>query len=197
MTYETFRYIFLGGAIACGIMVVISAVLFFTLQIPKVISDLSGRTARKAIENIRMHNEQSGDKSYKSSTVNRERGKITDKISGSGRLIKNEESPFGTGIITDKISTQKLLEKEIGGETSLLEQPADETSLLEQPADETSLLVQPAGETSLLEQPIGETAVLSTAPVQAAHTFDQVFAVEYEITFIHTSEVIPQEVARG
>lgn len=195
MTYETFRYIFLGGAIACGIMVAISAVLFFTLRIPKVISDLSGRTARKAIEDIRLHNEQSGDKSYKSSAVNRERGKITDKISGSGRLIKNEESPFGTGVITEKISTQKLPPEETAGETSLLEQPAGETSVLEQPVGETSLLEQPIGETSLLDQvamaqPAGETSVLGVAPVQAAQTFEQVFAVEYEITFIHTNEVI-------
>lgn len=62
MSYEMYRYIFLGALIACGIFFVIAVILFFTLNIPKVISDLTGRTARKAIENIRMQNEQSGDR---------------------------------------------------------------------------------------------------------------------------------------
>lgn len=192
MTYEIYRYIFLGGAIACGIMVVLSAVLFFTLRIPKVISDLSGRTARKAIENIRMHNEQTGDKSYQSSAVNLERGKITDKITGSGRLVTKDETPFGTGMITEKISTQQLPVDQPAGETALLEEPAGETTLLDQPAGETAVLDQVAP----AEQPMGETAVLSAAPEQFLQ-YQQVFTVEYDITFIHTSEVIPQEVSHG
>ena len=118
MTYETYRYIFLGALIACGIFFVIAVVLFFTLKIPKVISDLTGRTARKAIENIRMQNEQSGNKTYQSSPVNLERGKLTDKISQSGRLLQREATPFGTGVITEKISTMEL---EPVGETELLD----------------------------------------------------------------------------
>ena len=70
MTYEMYRYIFLGGLIACGVFFVIAVLLFFTLRIPKVISDLTGRTARKAIENIRIQNEQSGDKAYQTTAVN-------------------------------------------------------------------------------------------------------------------------------
>ena len=42
MTYEMYRYVFLGAAVACGIFFAISAVLFFVLRIPKVISDLTG-----------------------------------------------------------------------------------------------------------------------------------------------------------
>ena len=54
MTYEIYRYIFLGALIASGVCLAITVMLFFTMKIPKVISDLSGRTARKAIENIRL-----------------------------------------------------------------------------------------------------------------------------------------------
>lgn len=163
MSYEMYRYIFLGALIACGIFFVIAVILFFTLKIPKVISDLTGRTARKAIENIRMQNEQSGDKTYQSSAVNLERGKLTDKISQSGRLMPRDATPFGTGVITEKISTMEL----------------------EQPAGETDVLAPAAGETDVLAPAAGETEVLAPVeqPVQA-------FTVEYEITFIHTSEVI-------
>lgn len=172
MSYEMYRYIFLGALIACGIFFVIAVILFFTLKIPKVISDLTGRTARKAIENIRMQNEQSGDKTYQSSAVNLERGKLTDKISQSGRLMPRDATPFGTGVITEKISTMEL------------EQPAGETDVLSV-TEETSVLSNPAGETEVLASVAGETEVL--APVEQPV---QVFTVEYEITFIHTSEVI-------
>ncbi len=171
MTYEVYRYIFLGALIACGIFFLLAVVLFFTLKIPKVISDLTGRTARKAIENIRMQNEQSGDKSYQSSAVNLERGKLTDKISNSGRIVPRESTPFGTGVITEKISTAKL-------------DAAEETTVLSA-TEETTVLSAPAGETDVLAPTFGETEVLAPAeqPVQT-------FTIEYEITFVHTSEVI-------
>jgi len=173
MSYEIYRYIFLGALIACGIFFIVAVILFFTLNIPKVISDLTGRTARKAIENIRMQNEQSGDKTYQSSAVNLERGKLTDKISRSGRLIPRDATPFGTGVITEKISTMEL------------EQPAAETDVLNQPVGETDVLAPIAGETDVLSPAAGETEVLSSVEQSV-----QAFTVEYEITFIHTTEVI-------
>ena len=160
--YDLDRYIFIGGAIACGVCLAVAIVLFFLLRIPKVISDLSGRTARKAIENIRLQNEQSGDKTYQSSAVNLERGKLTDKISPSGRLVRRDATPFGTGVITEKISTQQL--------------------------DETELL-SPTEETSLLTSELGETEVLSHDQAVVAQT-EQEFVIEFEITFTHTDEVI-------
>lgn len=169
MTYEMYRYVFLGGAIASGIMFAVSIVLFFTLKIPKVISDLTGRTARRAIEDIRLQNERSGDKTYKSSAVNLQRGKLTDKISPSGRLMRREASPFGTGVITEKISTQRLAPVE----------GADETTVLTL-ANETTVLDAAYGETTLLQAD-------APAPVVAVV---QGFEIEYEITYIHTNEVI-------
>ena len=169
MTYELYRYVFLGGAIASGIMFAISIALFFILKIPKVISDLSGRTARRAIEDIRLQNERSGDKTYKSSAVNLQRGKLTDEISPSGRLMTREASPFGTGVITEKISTQRLTPVEGAAETTALA-----------PANETTVLDSGYGETTVLQ---AETAV-DAAPVVRG------FEIEYEITYIHTNEVI-------
>lgn len=170
MTYEMYRYIFWGALAACGIFFLITVALFFMLRIPKVIGDLTGRTARKAIDDIRKSNEQSGDKTYQSSAVNLERGKLTDKISQSGRLVPRDGTPFGTGFITEKISTQQL-------------DPVGETDVLSA-TDETSILSEPVGETAVLDSPVGQTELLTPVePVQA-------FTVEYEITYIHTNEVI-------
>ena len=86
MTEEIYSYSSLGTGIACAVMVAVTVALFFVLKIPKVISDLTGRTARRAIEDIRRQNEESGDKSHRSSYVNLHRGKLTDKISPSRRI---------------------------------------------------------------------------------------------------------------
>lgn len=79
MTYDIYRLIFIVGSIACAVMFVVSVILFITLKIPNVIGDLTGRNAKKAIENIRKQNEASGGKAYKASAVNLERGRLTDK----------------------------------------------------------------------------------------------------------------------
>lgn len=155
MSYEIYRYIFYGGAILAAIMLAVTVLLFFVYKIPTVIGDLTGANARKAIENIRNQNESSGDKLYKTSQVNRERGKLTDKISPSGSLMRDPSGVLGGGgaMATEKISTQELPPQ----------------------ANETTELNSEAGETTLLD------AQPDAAPV---------FQIEYEITYIHSEEVI-------
>lgn len=178
MTYDIYRYIFIGAAILCGIMFIVSILVFIFLKIPKVISDLTGATARKAIKNIREQNEASGDKAYKVSAFNEARGKLTDKISPSGNVIQQHQAQM-RGIDTTKISTQELQVEEHANETTVLDS-YNETSVL----DNTG-----AGETSVLSEVMtsGETTVLSEA------TNDSAFTIEYEITFIHTNEIITME----
>ena len=168
MSYEIYRYIFIGAAILCGAMIVTSILLFILLKIPKVIGDLTGRTARKAIENIRNQNESSGDKTYRSSLVNQERGKLTDKISPSGRLIRNPTDLLGGAMATEKIGTQQLV--------------SDETTVLDS-GNETTVL------TGELENSGNETTLLSQTDIS-----NNVFEIEYEITYIHTNEIISAEV---
>ncbi len=178
MTYDIYRYIFIGAAILCGIMFIVSILIFIFLKIPKVISDLTGATARKAIKNIREQNEASGDKAYKVSAFNEARGKLTDKISPSGNVIQQHQMQM-RGIDTTKIDTQELQVDETANQTTVLDS-YNETSVL----DNTG-----AGETSVLSEVMtsGETTVLSEA------TNDSAFTIEYEITFIHTNEIITME----
>lgn len=178
MTYDIYRYIFIGAAILCGIMFIVSILIFIFLKIPKVISDLTGATARKAIKNIREQNEASGDKAYKVSAFNEARGKLTDKISPSGNVIQQHQMQM-RGIDTTKIDTQELQVDETANQTTVLDS-YNETSVL----DNTG-----AGETSVLSEVMtsGETTVLSEA------TNNSAFTIEYEITFIHTNEIITME----
>ena len=135
-TYDIYQYIFIGTAILCGIMAVITILLFFTLKIPQVIGDLTGSTARKAIEAIRLQNESSGNKTYKTSLVNQERGKITDKISPSGNLLVGETDPLSYAMATEKLETQQLNETEVlnnmgSEETAILSQSVESSFVIE------------------------------------------------------------------
>lgn len=56
MTYEVYRNIYIIGEIMAGILFAGAVVLFFAFRIPKIIGDLTGRNARKAIYGIRMKN---------------------------------------------------------------------------------------------------------------------------------------------
>lgn len=160
MTYEVYRYVFLCALIGCGVMAAVSITLFFVLRIPRVLGDLTGRTARKAIADIRRQNEQTGDKAYKSSTVNLKRGRLTDKMTHSGRLVPRENQTFGAGISTAQLSDlQETHAKELDALA-----PGSETTVLEKNQEATTVLA-PQGE-------------------------DIGFTVEYEITFLHSDEVI-------
>lgn len=161
MTYEAYRYIFIIGAVLSAVMLLTSVLLFFLLKIPRVVGDLSGATARRAIKDIRNQNEQSGDKLFKTSHVNRERGRITDRMTPSGRLLRTEEGRNGGAMATEKISTMRLQQ--------------------EAPSAETTVLNAASEETTVLYQAPPETPCQAEAPV---------FEIEYEITFLHTEEII-------
>lgn len=138
MTYETYRIIFIAGAVACGVMLAVSVLLFFLLKVPHLIGDLSGSTARKAIRGIREKNASTGDKVFRSSPVNAARGRLTDRMTPSGRIIQRSPTPYGPGAITSKISTQELLQEQAADATTLLaenQMPQEgETTLLSEPS---------------------------------------------------------------
>lgn len=184
MTYEMYRYVFLGGALASGIMLAVTVILFFKLQIPKVISDLTGRSAKRAIEDIRRQTEEGGDQSGKPGAP-AARSKMTDRITGSGRVVPRDENEFGTGIVTQKIATQQLPIQGASSETTVL--AANETTILGGGVSETTVLA--ANETTILGGGTSETMVLGyeTAPMVQ---MSQAFTVEFEITYIHTDERI-------
>ena len=193
MEYQDYLYIFYGGAVMAGIMLIVSVLLFIFLKIPTVIGDLNGSNARKAIADIRSQNENSGTKVYKTSHVNRERGKLTDKISPSGNLIKNPGDDSTSAMATEKISTWKLSHKQ-SDETVVLDM-ADGKNVQDTGGRETTVLGTGGEDTMVLCTGSEETTVLSTDSEETTVLNRQqeaqpVFHVEYEITFIHTNEVI-------
>lgn len=215
MTVELLKTLSLVSFILAGVLFLTAVALFFLLGVPRLFGDVTGSTARKAIENIRQQNAQSGDKAYKPSPVNASRGKLTDKISPSGKL-QQRTAGIGGAPGTQKISTAKLAEE--ASETMVLKEQefgaASETVALHESgygmSGETEALKEPgygpAGETEVLKEPgygsAGETAVLSgpgygtpdgTAAAAEGAGFRQPengFWVEVEQGFLASAELI-------
>ena len=164
MTYEIYRYIFICGAVLAVGMFIISVLVFFLLDIPSVVGNISGASEKKGIESIRNQSKNYENKNSQSYDHAKDRGRITDKISPSGNIIKNPSASIEGVIETEKISSVRL-------------SPANETTVL------TGELSAYSPETTVLSEETvsDETTLLDTSSG---------FVVEYEITYIHTDEVI-------
>lgn len=88
---EILSIISIVSFVVAGICLLFALFFWFKFKIPSVIGDLSGRTARKSIAQMRDYNEKSGKKSHRSSAANLERGRITDTMPHSGRLKKSKK----------------------------------------------------------------------------------------------------------
>lgn len=187
MSVEQLQIFSLVSYIIAGVLFFAAVALFFLLDIKKVIGDITGATARKAINTIRLQNEASGDKAYKPSPVNAARGKLTDKITPSGRLQPQTEG-FGGSPGTEKFDTSKLMS------------PVEEITVLNNVSDDTTVCSGiSCEETTVLERAdiIGETTVLSVnednqskivETVDNKHKSD--FSTDVEMGFTDSSEII-------
>lgn len=172
MTVELLQTLSIVAYIAAGVLLLVAIALFFLLDVPKLYGDVSGKTAKKAIEAIRQQNETTGNKAYKPSAVNVERGKLTDKITPSGKLQSRTDGlPVSVG--TEKFATSTLAPQ--GNETTILEHSSNETTIL-------------AGE---VQQNSGETAVLfSNGTPIAPSVGTGKFSLEVEMNYTGASEII-------
>lgn len=165
MTIELLQTLSLVSYIIAGVLLLAGVALFFLLDVPKLYGDVSGRTAKKAIEAIRQQNETTGNKAYKPSAVNAERGKLTDKITQSGRL-ESQTAGLPVSVGTEKFAT-----------STLVPQP-----------DETTVLKETAGETTVLSEDlstVGETSVLAKEEPEVVPV-----TVDVEMSFTGSSEII-------
>ncbi|MCD8366091.1 MAG: hypothetical protein LUC83_09870 [Clostridiales bacterium] len=69
MTAQTYQAISCVGFIFAAVFLVISLIFWVGFGIRKIIGDLSGRTARKAIARMRKSNEASGEKNNRFTPV--------------------------------------------------------------------------------------------------------------------------------
>lgn len=199
MSVELLQDLSLIAYVIAGVLFIVAIILFFAMNVPLLIGDLSGANARKAIESIRQQNESTGEKTYKPSAVNASRGKLTEKISDSGRLLHQSGGLRGT-MGTEKISTTRLQQE--AEETTVLRAGTNETTLLAAGSNETTILSAGSNETTILSANVGDnvgmngekgmTAPLSMPQVQQPiqQTMNGAFKVEVEMGFTGSAEII-------
>lgn len=156
-----------GACLAFGIF------CFFIFKIPKIIGDLSGRTARKSIEQMREENEKSGNKSYRPHPVAQGRGTVTEQIKQSGRSKKS--------------NAQKQPSAKISGASQPDNTGSGATDVLDD-LNATQPLNYSKGATEVLNE---GTQILSANEIRAAinQSKTQLNMIQ-NIVFIHTEEII-------
>ncbi len=68
------------GFSLAGIAFIAAIFMFIKMNIPAIVGDLTGKTVAREIKAMRDANEATGDKRFRSSKVNMERGTLTEKV---------------------------------------------------------------------------------------------------------------------
>lgn len=100
-----------------AVCLVLAVFFWFKFDIWKIIGDLSGRTAKKSIEQMRTANEASGKKSYRPTPVAQSRGKLTEPIVYEKKLQEVKGSKNETDVLRYSASGTEVL----SGGTEVLE----------------------------------------------------------------------------
>ena len=124
MSVEVLQYIELAAYIVAGLFLLAAIILFFVLKIPAVVGDLTGTTAKRAIESIRQQNENAVNAEKSKKSVSQPTYNIMNKTSATSRLKKKSGAAPGQ---TEKMATDQLVENamaaaEAANETTVLTQ---------------------------------------------------------------------------
>lgn len=107
MTAELLQTLSLAAYIVSGVFLLIGVAQFFLLDVPKLYGEVSGRTARKAIDNIRLRYEGSEEGADKPIRTKHEKRRSMDKTTQSHRYSTRDSTP-NTHITTEKFATATL-----------------------------------------------------------------------------------------
>lgn len=176
MTVEIFQVLSIASFVIAAVLFIVAIVLFFILDIVSVSGELSGRTAKKAIDAIKNQSKESENSNK--GLVSSVRERMTDKISASGKL-KSEIKEFSIGVGTEKFATATLINA--ASETTILNN--NETTLLHAAANETTVLTA-TPEYKQEANVVHEPEVGKVEPVFAD------FVLEVEMSFTGSSEII-------
>lgn len=190
--YTFYRNIFLYCGIAALVFLAIAIILFFVLKIPQVFGELTGRTARKAVEEMA----SGGTPTVKKKTDKKYKGKKETKKPATGTAPKKQvysdligENDTPVRLVThDDIPTPTLMPRR-EEETSILSE--GETEVLGVGITETETEVLGTGMTE------GETEVLGGSQrmtgTESETTVPGAVEAETDILQMPETQVTPEE----
>lgn len=83
MSATAWLIIAIVGLSLAGIALIVAVFMFIKMNIPSVIGDLTGKTVAREIKAMREFNNSKGDRRFRPSKVNLERGTLTEKVDTS------------------------------------------------------------------------------------------------------------------
>lgn len=144
--------------VLAGVFLLLTITLGMKFSVWEIVGDLSGRTARKSIANIRTKNEKTGGKVYRSSSTNKERPPLTSRMSPAVEIKKEtttttKQQYAETGILAE--NQAESLDEE--GTTILKpenQEPSqgDETTILEECNSRFNQMAAVQGEIQMIEE---------------------------------------------
>jgi len=188
MDAMTWLIISIVGYSLAGILLIVAIFMFIKMNIPAIVGDLTGRTAKREIQELREQN-QSGNKRNTPTAFNIERqaktrGFRTGALSKVGKTGRTAPTTEHSRPKTGNLETE-LLEDPNNQSTELLH---DDTALLNEEGTLDTVLL--TDETALLDdnmKRLDETTVL-TNDEEAIPAVS--FNIIKDIKVIHTNEVI-------
>lgn len=179
MTINTVSIVFFVIA-AVSLLVAIYA--FIRFNIPQVIGELSGRTARKSIAQMRDKNDKTGNKAHRPSPAAVERGTLTDKIEEKSDTSKVEKKSDKNAVKNADSNATVALKNSIYDDNATVplknQAPGEQTDIL---SDGTELLAD--NETTVLNGDTPQPSVTKNVKTDG-------FEVIKSIVLIHTNETI-------
>lgn len=150
MSATTWLIIAIVGFSLSGIALAAAVFMFIKMNIPAVIGDLTGKTVAREIKAMRDANASSGNKIHRSSSVNANRGKLTEKVN-------DEESD--SSVRAAAHASKRLDRTGSGHSTRLKKGETGQTSGAQSKGRTTESLSTNVGEVDIEER--RSTAVLS------------------------------------
>ena len=169
-----YKAMFYGGISLSILMLIVTVILFFKLDVVKVVNDLTGITAKRKIQEIKEQNTNYGQKKYIPMETGGKKGEVTGKLNLSEKLRWKSK----TDKLMKKVKLEEVVhEKDIESKDSL-------TTILK---EDTSVLGSFGSETELL-QDIED--ISSTDTVTGEDFSSTEFEIIFDVLSIHTDEVI-------
>lgn len=169
--------------VIAAVSLLVAVYSFIRFNIPQVIGELSGRTARKSIAQMRDKNTKTGNKAHRPSAAAVERGTLTDKMDDKSKTAKASAKQAEE---VDPNATVRLENVPDGDDATMpLKQDDNVTAILNNQAsssDEGTVLLAD-----------NETTVLSGEELDNAESLKvdiHGFKIIKSIVLIHTNETI-------
>lgn len=188
--YAAYQHIALYCAIAAGVFLVLTIILFLVLKIPQIFGELTGRTARKAVQEMTENNPQSGKLRKKNTSTSKKKASRKDRKAEKTEdqeakkrsyhdFVGENDTPVRL-VSHDDMPTPAVIHPREKSPTEDL----DQTTVLQSEA-ETAVL----GQNDLMETTVLD-AVRDSVPTGKLSVQPETFKVLRSVVEIHTDEVI-------